>query len=94
MGDWKQRWEKVEANFQLGTLARDSIIDAHDPKDPRPLKQRMTPLNVLGVKLGPINGFDDIKTALQKALPIAIWVRNPIPNAKGLLNRFFGMLPP
>ena len=88
VADWKQRWQNLETVVQSGKLACDCMVDAYDPEEELPLIQRITPLEVLGVKLCPKAGFQDLKTALNKSLPIAVWVRHPIPNAKSLLNKF------
>ena len=92
MGDWQEKWRQFDRSVSTRTTrACDVLLDGSDATDPRPLLQRLTPLSATGVKffhMPAAAGSQELITTLNASIPVAIWLRYPIPNAQTKLDAF------
>jgi hypothetical protein len=88
IADWKEKWRRADAVLRNACQARSVLIEGNDPADQRTLNQRLAPLDAFGVKFAQVRVNKEIATALSAAVPIAVWLRQTIPNAQDSLNAF------
>lgn len=82
---WKAKWQRVENRLRTGCGAYDVLLDVSDPADPRPLKQRLAGVDALGVRLAQVPSVErgkEVAAILATSTPTALWLREPLANAR------------